>query len=224
MTLPALPAGWPQVQAERERDYFAELESFLERERQDGVVYPPRDRVFRALELTPRDSVRVVLIGQDPYHGPGQAHGLAFSVPRGVEKPPSLRNLLRELRDDLGAPIPESGDLTPWARRGVLLLNAVLTVRSGEPGSHGGRGWERFTDAVIRAVDEAPEPVVFLLLGKRAGTKAGRVDRRRHRVIEAPHPSPLSAWRGFFGSRVFSRCNGSLEGIGRQPVDWRLDD
>jgi uracil-DNA glycosylase len=224
VSLPALPDGWPGLRAERERDYFRELEAFLGRERREATVHPRRDQVFGALELTPRAAVRVVLVGQDPYHGAGQAHGLAFSVPAGIPKPPSLRNLLRELEDDLGAPIPGSGDLTPWARRGVLLLNAVLTVRSGEPGSHGGRGWERFTDAVIRAVDEAPDPVVFILLGNRAGAKATRVDRDRHGVVEAPHPSPLSAWRGFFGSRVFSRCNRLLEELGRKPVDWRLGD
>jgi uracil-DNA glycosylase len=224
VSLPALPDGWPGLGAERERDYFRELEAFLGRERREATVHPRRDQVFGALELTPRAAVRVVLVGQDPYHGAGQAHGLAFSVPAGIPKPPSLRNLLRELEDDLGEPIPGTGDLTPWAQRGVLLLNAVLTVRSGAPGSHGGLGWERFTDAVIRAVDEAPDPVVFILLGNRAGAKATRVDRDRHGVVEAPHPSPLSAWRGFFGSRVFSRCNRLLEELGRKPVDWRLGD
>lgn len=222
MTLPPLPAGWPGLEVERGRDYFVELEAFLEREHRDTAVYPPGDQVFRALELTSRDSVRVVLIGQDPYHGPGQAHGLAFSVPNGVPKPPSLRNLLKELHDDTGAPIPRSGDLTPWARRGVLLLNAVLTVRSGEAGSHSVRGWERFTDAVIREVDRGPQPVVFLLLGNRAQVKAAGVNRDRHRVLQAPHPSPLSAWRGFFGSGVFSRANALLEDLGREPVEWRL--
>ena len=222
MSLPAIPGGWPGLQAERGRSYFRALEAYLARERESATVYPPRERVFRALELTPRDAVRVVLIGQDPYHGPGQAHGLAFSVPEGVSKPPSLRNLLQELHDDTGAPLPASGDLSPWARRGVLLLNVVLTVREGEPGSHEARGWERFTDAVIQEVGTGAEPVVFLLLGKRAQRKAASVDRDRHGVIEAPHPSPLSAWRGFFGSRVFSRCNALLRELGREPVDWRL--
>lgn len=222
MSLPPIPGGWPALGAERDRDYFRELESFLDRERREATVYPPRDRVFRALELTPRPAVRVVLIGQDPYHGRGQAHGLAFSVPAGVPKPPSLRNLLQELHDDTGVPIPEAGDLTAWAGRGVLLLNAVLTVRNGEPGSHAGAGWERFTDAVIRAVSDGAEPVVFLLLGSRARAKAAGVDRARHAVVEAPHPSPLSAWRGFFGSRVFSRASEELASQGREPVDWRL--
>ncbi len=222
MSLPPIPDGWPALGTERRGPHFRNLESFLDRERERATVYPPRDRVFRALELTPLDSVRVVLVGQDPYHGPGQAHGLAFSVPAGVPKPPSLRNLLRELHDDVGVPIPGSGDLTPWARRGVLLLNAVLTVRAGEAGSHAGRGWERFTDAVIGAVDGGPAPVVFLLLGNRAQEKASGVDWSRHVVLEATHPSPLSAWRGFSGSRVFSRANEALEQMGREPVDWRL--
>lgn len=222
MSLPPIPAGWPELRAEREEDYVAALEAFLDRERERHTVHPPRDRVFRALELTPLEDVRVVLIGQDPYHGPGQAHGLAFSVRPGVPKPPSLRNLLRELHDDTGAPVPEDGDLTPWARRGVLLLNAVLTVREGEPGSHRGQGWETFTDAVIGAVSGGPSPAVFLLLGNRAQEKAAGVDRGRHAVIEAPHPSPLSAWRGFFGSRVFSRANEALRERGLEPVDWGL--
>ena len=222
MSLPPIPDGWSELRPEREEDYFGALEVFLDRERERHTVYPPRDQVFRALELTPLRDVRVVLIGQDPYHGPGQAHGLAFSVRPGVPKPPSLRNLLKELRDDVGVPIPEEGDLTPWARRGVLLLNAVLTVREGEPGSHRGRGWEAFTDAVIAAVSEGPAPAVFLLLGNRAPEKAAGVDRDRHVVIGAPHPSPLSAWRGFFGSRVFSRASDALRGVGRDPVDWSL--
>lgn len=221
MSLPRIPDGWPGLGAEREKDYFADLERFVDRERREATVHPPREAVFRALELTPRASVRVVLIGQDPYHGPGQAHGLAFSVPSGVPKPPSLRNLLAELHEDLDVPVPESGDLTPWAERGVLLLNAVLTVREGEAGSHRDRGWERFTDAVVRRVDQGREPVVFLLLGNRAQEKAG-ADRDRHAVIEAPHPSPLSAYRGFHGSRIYSRANAALVRAGRDPVDWRL--
>jgi uracil-DNA glycosylase len=221
--LPPIPDGWPGLRAEREEPYFHELEAFVEREYAGETVYPANDAVFRALELTPLDDVRVVLLGQDPYHGPGQAHGLAFSVPPGVPKPPSLRNLLRELDDDLGAPAPEHGTLTPWARRGVLLLNTVLTVREGEAASHAGVGWERFTDAVLREVARTPDPVAFLLLGNHARRKARSVDRSRHAVVEATHPSPLSAHRGFFGSRVFSRVNALLEAAGRDPVDWTLD-
>ena len=224
MTLPPIPDGWSELRAEREKKYFGALEAFLHRERERHTIYPPHDQVFRALELTPLRAVCVVFIGQDPYHGPGQAHGLAFSVRPGVSKPPSLRNLLKELHDDIGVPVPEAGDLTPWARRGVLLLNAVLTVREGEPGSHRGHGWEDFTDAVIGAVSDRPEPAVFLLLGNRAQEKAAGVDRDRHAVIEAPHPSPLSAWRGFFGSRVFSRANDALRDLGREPMDWGLPD
>lgn len=223
MSLPRIPDGWPGLRSEREREYFTDLERFVDRERREATVYPPRELVFRALELTPRAAVRVVLIGQDPYHGAGQAHGLAFSVPAGVPRPPSLRNLLGELHDDLGVSIRERGDLTPWAERGVLLLNAVLTVREGEPGSHRDRGWERFTDAVVRRVDRGPRPVAFLLLGNRAQKKASGVDGDRHGVIEAPHPSPLSAYRGFHGSRIYSRANAALERAGREPVDWRLD-
>ena len=222
MSLPEIPEGWPELRSERERPYFRELESFLEDERERHTVYPPREEVFRALELTARVAVRVVLLGQDPYHGPGQAHGLAFSVRPGVAKPPSLRNLLRELHEDVGVPVPEDGDLTPWARRGVLLLNAVLTVREGEPGSHRGVGWEEFTDAVVARVAAGGAPVVFLLLGNRAQEKARGVDRDRHAVITAPHPSPLSAYRGFFGSRVFSRVNAALEERDRAPVHWSL--
>lgn len=202
--------------------YFRHLETFLAREYEAATVFPPADRVFEALELTSFRSVRAVLLGQDPYHQPGQAHGLAFSVQPGVTPPPSLRNLFRELKSDLGVPIPDHGHLAAWARRGVLLLNAVLTVRSGEPASHAGVGWERFTDAVIARVNAKRGRVVFLLLGSHARKKGEAVDRSRHVVIEAPHPSPLSAQRGFFGSRVFYRANGALEEAGRGTIDWRL--
>ena len=222
MSLPPIPDGWAALRQERSKAYFEALEAFVDRERREHTVYPPRDEVFRALERTPRSQVRVVLLGQDPYHGPGQAHGLAFSVRPGVPKPPSLRNLLKELHEDQGHPVPEDGDLTPWAERGVLLLNTVLTVRAGDAGSHRGRGWEAFTDAVVRVVSEG-EPVVFLLLGRHAQEKAEAVDDDRHELIEAPHPSPLSAWRGFHGSRIFSRTNEGLEALGREPVDWRLE-
>lgn len=222
MPLPPIPTGWPGLVPERDRPYFRELERFVDAEYRRGPVYPPRPQVFRALELTPFRKVRVVLLGQDPYHGPGQAHGLAFSVPPGVPLPPSLRNLFRELHDDLGAPVPDSGDLSAWARRGVLLLNTVLTVREGEPGSHAGHGWERFTDAVIERVAAKRNRVVFLLLGSHARGKAARILGDRHATVEAHHPSPLSARRGFFGSRVFSRVNARLREAGRPTMDWDL--
>jgi uracil-DNA glycosylase len=207
---------------ERQAPYFGALESFLRRECHRATVYPPIHQVFEALRLTPLEDVRVVLLGQDPYHQPGQAHGLAFSVQPGVPPPPSLRNLFRELHADTGVPIPQHGHLRRWADQGVLLLNAVLTVRAGEPGSHAGQGWERFTDAVIDRISAQPGPVIFLLLGGHARKKGDRVDRCRHRVLEVPHPSPLSARRGFFGSRIFSRTNALLEDVGRGSVDWAL--
>ena len=220
--VPPIPRGWPRLTPERSRPYFVELEAFLAQEYDEAVVYPPAPRVFEALDLTPFRAVKVVLLGQDPYHGPGQAHGLAFSVLPGVPAPPSLRNMFRELEEDTGVPRPLDGCLAAWARRGVLLLNAVLTVRAGEPASHAGAGWERFTDAVIDRVNAKRSRVVFLLLGSHAQKKGQAVDRSRHVVIEAPHPSPLSAKRGFFGSRIFSRANAALEEAGRGPVDWRL--
>lgn len=220
--VPDIPAGWPRLEDERSQPYFRELDAFLTREYDEAVVYPPAPRIFEALTLTALRDVKVVLLGQDPYHGPGQAHGLAFSVLPGVTPPPSLRNLFRELESDVSVPRPEEGSLVAWARNGVLLLNAVLTVRAGEPTSHAGKGWERFTDAVIDRVNARRGRVVFLLLGSHARKKGGAVDRTRHAVIEAPHPSPLSAKRGFFGSRIFSRASGLLEEAGRGAVDWRL--
>lgn len=220
--LPPIPSGWPRLETEREKPYFRALETFLDREYREHTVYPPRPEIFRALELTTFRNVRVVLLGQDPYHGPGQAHGLAFSVRPGVAKPPSLRNLLRELHDDTGASIPDHGTLTPWARQGVLLLNTVLTVRARQPGSHVGAGWETFTDAVLARVAAKRSRVVFLLLGNHAQKKATSVDLSNHALIQAPHPSPLSARRGFFGSRIFSATNALLEEAGREPVDWEL--
>lgn len=220
--LPPIPGGWPGLAGEREAPYFNALETFLAAEYAAAAVYPPRAEVFEALRLTPFRAVRVVLLGQDPYHQPGQAHGLAFSVRPGVPPPPSLRNLFKELHADTGAPVPDHGHLAGWARQGVLLLNAVLTVRAGEPGSHAGRGWERFTDAVIDRVNAKRSRVVFLLLGSHARRKGERVDRARHAVIEAPHPSPLSAKRGFFGSRIFSRSGELLEEAGRGRIDWSL--
>ncbi len=202
--------------------YWPELQRFVAEERANHVVYPPHADVFSALHLTPYSEVAVVVLGQDPYHGPGQAHGLCFSVRPGVRVPPSLANVFTELQADLGIAPPGHGCLDAWARRGVLLLNATLTVRAGEAASHQGKGWETFTDAVIRAVNDKPERVVFLLWGASARKKRALVDTDRHVVLESPHPSPLSAHNGFFGSRPFSRANAALEAAGRPPIDWQL--
>jgi uracil-DNA glycosylase len=212
----------PVLRTELEQPYWAELQTFVAGERQRHTVYPPNDEVFAALHLTPLADVKVLILGQDPYHGPGQAHGLCFSVRAGTPAPPSLQNIFTELHDDLGLPRPETGDLTPWARQGVLLLNATLTVRAHQAASHQGKGWERFTDRVIAAVNDKPERVVFILWGNSARKKKALVDTTRHVVIESPHPSPLSAHRGFFGSKPFSRANQALVDAGRTPVDWRL--
>jgi uracil-DNA glycosylase len=184
-------------------------------------VYPAHDEVFAALHHTPYAQVKVVLLGQDPYHGPGQAHGLCFSVRHGVAVPPSLQNMFKELRDDLGIAIPSHGNLTSWAQRGVLLLNTTLTVRAGSAGSHHGKGWETFTDEVIRVVNQR-EFVVFVLWGANARRKKLLIDTARHTIIESAHPSPLSAHNGFFGSRPFSRINAALQAAGVEPVDWSL--
>ncbi len=215
-----VPAPWrPAVAGAREGLSLAG--AWLEAEERAGyAVFPPRGRIFAALEATPPEAVRVVILGQDPYHGRGQAHGLAFSVPDGVPHPPSLRNIFREREADLGLPPPASGDLTGWARQGVLLLNTVLTVREGQAGSHRGRGWEEVTDAVIRFIGHRSVPVVFLLWGAPAQTKARLIDSTRHPVLTASHPSPLSAYRGFLGSRPFSRANDALAAAGRERIAW----
>ncbi len=212
----------PVLGQELRKPYWAALQSFVAGERGRHPVYPPADEVFAALHLTPRAETKVVILGQDPYHGPGQAHGLAFSVRPGVPAPPSLRNVFAELRADLGISAPASGSLEPWARRGVLLLNTTLTVRGGVAASHQGKGWEAFTDEVIKAVDAKPERVVFILWGRSARRKRELVDTSRHAVLESAHPSPLSATSGFFGSRPFSRANSALQEAGREPVDWRV--
>jgi uracil-DNA glycosylase len=213
----------PVLRGEFAKPYWAELQAFVADERAHHPVYPPHDLVFAALHRTPIAEVKVVILGQDPYHGPRQAHGLCFSVPDGVPPPPSLRNILVELESDLGLPAPRSGDLGRWADQGVLLLNTTLTVRGGHAASHQKHGWETFTDEVIRAVNAKPERVVFLLWGAAARRKRDLIDRSRHVVIESAHPSPLSAHNGFFGSRPFSRANAALVEAGRDPVDWRLD-
>jgi uracil-DNA glycosylase len=224
MKLP-LPGGWqPLLAPELEKPYFAKLRAFVDAERRAHEVYPPEDEVFTALALTPFDRAKVLILGQDPYHGPGQAHGLAFSVRPGVRPPPSLANVFKELRDELGCRIPNNGYLAPWAGQGVLLLNAVLTVRAGQPNSHKGKGWEKLTDAVIRLLGEREEPMVFVLWGGYAGRKAELIDTGRHTIVQSPHPSPLSARRGFFGSRPFSRINAALRSAGHDPIDWQIPD
>lgn len=224
MKLP-LPESWQAVVGdETEKPYFLALRDFVEEERRTHTVYPPEDEVFTALELTPFERVGVVILGQDPYHGPGQAHGLAFSVCPGVRPPPSLKNIFRELHDDLGCRVPNNGYLAPWAEQGVLLLNTVLTVREGEPNSHRGKGWEKFTDAVIRRVGHREDPVVFVLWGGNAAKKTGLIDPARHTIVKSAHPSPLSASRGFFGSRPFSKINAALRKAGRPEIDWQIPD
>ncbi len=212
----------PILRAELEKPYWADLQAFVSRERATHPVYPAPDEVFAALHLTPYADVKVLILGQDPYHGAGQAHGLCFSVKRGVAPPPSLVNIFKEMESDLGLPPPDHGNLEAWARQGVLLLNASLTVRGRSAGSHQGKGWETFTDAVIGAVNDKPETVVFILWGAFARKKKALIDTSRHVVIESAHPSPLSASNGFFGSRPFSRANAALVAAGREPVDWSL--
>lgn len=199
------------------------LREFLLAEKRAGKrIYPPGPEIFAALDATPFEAVEVVILGQDPYHGPGQAHGLCFSVRPGVPVPPSLQNIFAEIENDLGIPRPDHGCLTPWARRGVLLLNSVLTVEAGKPGSHQGKGWEGFTDRVIDELNGGREGLVFLLWGSYAQAKGRLIDTRRHCVLKAPHPSPLSAHRGFLGCRHFSKSNQYLETHGRTPIDWSL--
>lgn len=212
----------PILKGELEQTYWKELQEFVATERASHPVYPPQRDVFAALHLTPYNDVSVLILGQDPYHGPGQAHGLCFSVRPDVRVPPSLQNIYKELNADLGIEIPDHGYLEPWAKQGVLLLNTTLTVRGSQAASHQKRGWETFTDAVIRAVSAKPEPVVFVLWGAAAGKKAELVDRNHHTVLRSTHPSPLSANRGFFGSKPFSKINAALETAERPAIDWRL--
>ncbi len=220
-----VPAGWKQLLApEVGQPYFRGLQEFLAEERRRHVVYPPEREVPNAFRLTPYEQVNVVILGQDPYPGPGQAHGLAFSVKPGVPPPPSLLNIFKELATDLGCRIPNNGSLVPWARQGVLLLNTVLTVRAGQPGSHRGRGWETFTDAVIRLVNMKADAVVFVLWGRDARQKTPLIDAGRHAIVTGVHPSPLSAHMGFFGSRPFSGINETLRRFGKPPVDWQIPD
>jgi uracil-DNA glycosylase len=215
---------WKEALAsEFKQPYMSELREFLRQEAAKGkTIYPRGSEIFSALNLTPLSKVEVVILGQDPYHGPGQAHGLSFSVRDGVRPPPSLKNIFKELHADLGLPIPNNGNLTAWAAQGVLLLNTVLTVEAGKAASHRGQGWERFTDAVIRLLSESDEPKVFLLWGSFAQSKAPMIRVPPHAVLKAAHPSPLSAHNGFLGCRHFSKANALLKKWGRKEIDWRL--
>ena len=213
----------PAVRAEFAKPYYRELYQFVRKEYESGTVYPPADQIFNALHLTPLGKVKVVILGQDPYHNVHQAHGLCFSVPEDQrEIPPSLINIYRELHDDVGCRMPQTGCLTKWAEQGVLLLNTVLTVRAHQANSHRNHGWEQFTDAIIRAVETQDRPIVYMLWGTPAQSKAPMVTNPKHLVRKAPHPSPLSAYRGFFGCRHFSQCNEFLKTHGETPVDWQL--
>lgn len=209
---------------EFKKPYYRALYQAVRKAYGTEVVYPPAAELFAAFDHTPLEQVKVVILGQDPYHEPGQAQGLCFSVPPGIPVPPSLENIYKELKEDLGCYIPKSGCLIPWARQGVFLLNTVLTVRAHRAGSHRGLGWETFTDAVIRILNVQDRPLVFLLWGRPAGEKKVLLDNPRHLVLTAPHPSPLSAYRGFFGCRHFSRCNEFLRSQGEKPIDWQIRD
>lgn len=217
--------SWKEVlEDEFSKSYFHQVVTFLKVERsQNKIIYPPGQLIFNAFNQTPFDKVKVVILGQDPYHGPGQAHGLSFSVPEGIKPPPSLVNILKELQSDIGMPTPKSGDLTPWAKQGVLLLNAVLTVRQGEPAAHAKIGWTDFTNAVIQKISKEKAGVVFLLWGKYAQDKQELIDETKHFVLKAAHPSPFSADKGFFGCKHFSRTNELLARQGLDPIDWALD-
>lgn len=220
-----LPSSWQNVLAPQlEQPYFQQLTQFVDAERAQHQVFPPEGDVFNALKLTPYERVNVLILGQDPYHDDGQAHGLCFSVRPGIKPPPSLQNMFKELRDDVGFRIPNNGYLVPWAEQGSLMLNAVLTVRAHQPNSHKNKGWEQFTDAIIRTVNNKPDPVVFVLWGGYAQKKLPLIDTERHTVIQSAHPSPLSARNGFFGSRPFSKINAALEAARKPAVNWQLPD
>jgi uracil-DNA glycosylase len=219
-----IEASWKELlNSEFSKQYFQQIVAFLKTERAQGkIIYPPGSLIFNAFNTTPFDKVKVVLLGQDPYHGPNQAHGLCFSVQNGIALPPSLQNIYKELHDDIGIPIPKTGNLTPWAEQGVFLLNASLTVRAGDPMSHSKIGWATFTDAVIKTVSSQKNNLVFLLWGKFAQDKQVLIDETKHHVLKAAHPSPLSASSGFFGCRHFSKTNNFLIKDGIEPIDWKL--
>src|SRR5215472_4687415 len=220
-----LPGDWSSVLcSEVEKPYFHNLEEFLTNERRTEIVFPPEEDVFTALKLTPYEKVSVLLLGQDPYHDDNQAHGLCFSVRPGVAIPPSLVNMFKELHADLGCAIPNNGYLVPWAEQGILMLNAVLTVRAHLPNSHKGKGWETFTDAIIARVNQKTTPVIFVLWGGYAQKKASLIDASRHTIIQSAHPSPLSARNGFFGSRPYSKINAALAQAGKPSIQWQIPD
>jgi uracil-DNA glycosylase len=219
-----LPADWKAVLTdELKQPYFQKLSEFVDKERAEHQVFPPEDDVFNAFKLTPYEQVKVLLLGQDPYHDEGQAHGLCFSVKQGVTPPPSLKNVFKELHQDLGCTIPNNGHLVPWAEQGVMLLNAVLTVRAHKANSHKDKGWEKFTDSVIARLSERERPLVFLLWGAYAQKKFKLIDTERHRIVTAAHPSPLS-YKKFLGSKCFSAVNKALEELGESPINWQLPD
>ncbi len=218
------PTWLAELREEFDRPYMTELRAFLVAEKSSHRIFPPGADIFNAFNHTPFERVRVVILGQDPYHGPDQAHGLCFSVRRGVRPPPSLQNIFKELNEALGVPMPNHGDLSSWAEQGVLLLNTVLTVRAHQANSHRGQGWEQFTDRVIEVLNERKEGLVFVLWGSAAGRKASMIDSEKHRILRSPHPSPLSAYRGFFGCGHFQTINDHLRSRGEVPVDWSLPD
>ncbi len=215
----------PTVETECGKPYYKELYKFVKSEYSSQVIYPPSDEIFTAFHLTPLSDVKVLILGQDPYHEPNQAHGLSFSVPVDQKKiPPSLQNIYKELHDDLGCYIPDNGNLVKWAKQGVLMLNTVLTVRAHQANSHKGRGWEQFTDAIIQAVNAKDSPVVYMLWGSPAQSKIPMLNNPKHLILKTVHPSPLSAYRGFFGCRHFSKCNEFLVSNGLEPIDWQIEN
>ncbi len=222
---PQIHDSWKEMLSDEfQQSYFLNLKQFLLEDKKKYRIYPTGSAIFNAFNQTPYPNVKVVIIGQDPYHGTGQAHGLCFSVPFGIKPPPSLINIFKEIRDDLGLPVPNHGNLDYWAMQGVLLLNATLTVRANQPGSHQGKGWEEFTNTVIVKLSQTKENLVFLLWGKYAQNKEELIDTNRHHILKAPHPSPFSANSGFFGCKHFSKTNEILEKNGVQPIDWRVPD
>lgn len=220
---PKIEESWKKILFDEfQKPYFEALKAFLVEEKKSQKIYPKSANIFAAFDNTPFDNVKVVILGQDPYHGDGQAHGLSFSVQDGVAHPPSLQNIFKELRDDMGCAIPKSGNLSAWAKQGVFLLNTVLTVRASEANSHRNQGWENFTDAVIKLLSAHKEHLVFILWGAPAGAKASLIDEQKHLILKAPHPSPLSSYRGFFGSKPFSKSNEFLTCKGIKPISWCL--